>query len=176
MNRNIKLWLMSFTLVTLVVGIQTSAQADGFYIGAGVYESEVDEGGLSDDDTVPAVFVGYTFLDSNFLMLSAELGYYDLGEFGEGNVDIEADAFTLGGVLSIPIGPIFEIYAKLGVASVEAEVEIGTFKDDFDDEEAYYGVGVALDIFDTIDIYVEYIEVDNEIDSEAVGVGVRLAF
>jgi hypothetical protein len=47
---------------------------------------------------VPAAFVGYQFLDTNFLMLCAELGYYDLGETNSNDYKVDASAFTLAGV------------------------------------------------------------------------------
>ncbi len=46
--------------------------------------------------------------------------------------------------------------------------------DDFDASEAFYGAGVALDFFDTIDIYIEYLEFDTKVDSSLIGAGIKL--
>ena len=46
-----------------------------------------------------------SFIDTNFLMLSAELGYYDLGSYDSNDVDVDASAFTLAGVAYYPLGP-----------------------------------------------------------------------
>jgi len=154
----------------------TSANADGFYIGAGAYKTDMSIDEFDDDDYVPAGFLGYQFLDTNVLMLSAELGYYDLGDYSGSDYDVDASAVTLAGVAYLPIGPFFEIYAKAGVASVSVDVDTFGKKDDYDGEEAFGGVGFAFDILDTIDIYVEYLVFDTEVDSEMVGVGVRLDF
>ncbi len=166
--------LPTIWMAVLASTISIGAQAEGFYFGAGAYETEVDIDVLDDSEYVPAGFVGYQFLDTNFLMLSAELGYYDLGDFSKNNVEVESSAFTLAGVAYLPIGPFFEIYVKAGVAAVQAEVEVGGNKEDFDDEELFGGVGFAFDIFDTIDIYAEYLQFDSELDSEMIGVGIRL--
>ncbi|MFT5710921.1 MAG: hypothetical protein ACI8QT_001621 [Halioglobus sp.] len=151
------------------------ASADGFYVGAGVYKADMDIDGF-DDDYAPAGFVGYQFIDSNFLMLSAELGYYDLGAADSKNYKVDASAFTLAGVAYLPIGPFFEVYVKAGVASVSIDVEAFGKKDDFDGEKAFGGVGFAFDLLDTVDIYAEYLVFDTNIDSEMVGVGIRLDF
>ena len=158
--------------LALALAGATSAQAAGLYIGGGAYRADSDVG----DDTVPGGFLGYTFLDTNFVMLSAEVGYYDLGDSSNRNKKVEASAFTAGGVVSLPLGPFFELYAKAGVASAEVKLETSEKKSDKTSEEAYYGVGASLDILDTIDIYVEYLVFDTSINSELAGVGVKLSF
>lgn len=167
--------ILSLALATVLTLWASTSNADGFYIGAGAYKADMDIEGF-DDDYVPAGFVGYQFLDTNFLMLSAELGYYDLGKIDKNDYKVDASAFTLAGVAYLPIGPFFEVYAKAGVASVSIDVKAYGEKDDHDGEEAFGGVGFAFDILDTIDIYAEYLVFDTEIDSEMIGVGIRLDF
>jgi len=162
-------------LATFISVWVSAASADGFYIGAGVYQADMDVQDF-DEDYVPAGFVGYQFVDTNFLMLSAELGYYDLGGTHSKNYQVDASAITLAGVAYLPIGPFFEVYAKAGIASVSADVEIFGQKEDFDGEEAFGGVGFAFDILDTVDIYAEYLLFDTDVDSEIIGVGIRLDF
>lgn len=165
------------TAFALSLALPSTAMAN-FYIGAGVYESENDA--LPTDDTVPAFFLGYNILDTNIFMFSVEAGYYDLGDYsisaGNSKVTSEVDAITLAGVAYLPIGPIFEVYAKAGVSSTSGDVTINGVKKDVDGEEAFGGVGASLDILDTIDVYVEYLVFDNEVESELVGAGVRFAF
>ncbi len=176
MNNITKLLLILLSSFALSVASIQNVFADGLYVGAGVYTVEIEDDIIDDDDTVPAFFVGYNFYDGNLFMLSVEAGYYDLGEASEGSIDIEAEAITLAGVVYFPITPIFEIYGKVGVAEVDVEIE--TPFGDFDDDgsESFVGAGVAFDILDTIDIYAEYLVIDTEIDSELIGVGVRLDF
>ncbi|MFT4519781.1 MAG: hypothetical protein ACI9JM_002178 [Halioglobus sp.] len=154
----------------------STASADGFYIGAGAYQSDMSINDFDDDDYVPAGFVGYQFLDTNFLMLSGELGYYDLGDYDGEGYEVDASAFTLAGVAYLPIGPIFEVYAKAGLAVTSVDVDAQDTKNEFDDEVFFGGVGFSFDILDTIDIYAEYLKFDTEVDSEMFGVGVRLDF
>ena len=154
------------------------AAADGLYLGAGGYLTDIEMESVSDDDITPAAFVGYQFLDSNFLMLSLELGYYDLGaasvSIDDERVSVDASALTAAGVAYLPLGPFIEVYGKLGVGAVEVESRFGDLKESDDSTEVFGGVGVAWDIFDTIDIYAEYLQFDNAVDSKMFGVGIRL--
>lgn len=172
--------LLATTTFILAVNSPLQAHAEGFYIGAGVYQANAEEGDFDDDDVVPAVFAGYNLIDSNIFMMSAEVGYYDLGGYsgtiGSTSYGIDASAFTLAGVGYVPIGPFFEIYAKLGAAFVDIDVEVGSKDGDADGEEVFGGIGASVDVLDTIDIYAEYLMFDTEVDSSIAGIGVRFAF
>lgn len=150
------------------------------YIGAGAYKSETEGVPANDDEEVTAFFLGYNIVDSNIFMFSVEGGYYDLGSFtGTENGDdykSEAEAYTIAGVAYLPVGPFIELYGKVGFAMVEGETVINGDKYSDDGEEAFGGLGMSIDILDTVDIYAEYLVFDNEIESEMAGVGVRLAF
>ncbi|GAB5413860.1 MAG: hypothetical protein Cons2KO_14630 [Congregibacter sp.] len=162
----------------LAIAFTSPVFADGLYFGAGVYQTDLEVAAGSDDDFTPAGFVGYQFLDSNLLMLSAELGYYDLGatsgQLDDISFSADASALTLAGVAYLPIGPFFEVYAKAGVAAVDVETRLGDTRRDDDGTELFGGLGVAFDIFDTIDIYAEYLQFDNAFDSQMIGVGIRI--
>jgi hypothetical protein len=160
------------SLAIAALAFSTTVAADGFYFGGGVYETDVDTREFDDDDNTEAFFLGYNIIDSNVFLLSAELGYYDLGEYDGDKVDIDADAVSLAAVAGIPVGPFIEIYAKAGIAEVNLEVN----GEDFDDSETFVGVGIGFDFFDTIDIYAEYLEFDTEVDTEMVGVGIKFDF
>ncbi|MFT4767843.1 MAG: opacity protein-like surface antigen [Glaciecola sp.] len=157
-----------------------AVQADSLYVGAGAYFTDVEIAAGDEDDITPAGFVGYQFLDSNVLMLSAEVGYYDLGSWSrsldEVSYSVDASALTFAGVAYVPLGPFFEIYAKAGLAAVEVKTRFADMPRTDDDTETFIGAGVALDFFDTVDIYAEYLQFDNQIDSRMVGVGIRFDF
>ncbi len=157
-----------FTLSLL--GMQTNANADGLYFGAGAYLTEANYETLDETDQSLSFLVGYNLIDSNFFLFSVELGAHDLGEYSDGGIEVDADAVSLSAVGGIPIGPFIEIYGKIGVAQVDVKVN----NDDFDGSEAFFAAGIALDILDTIDFYLEYVEFDTEVDSRSIGVGIKL--
>lgn len=172
MNKLTRVAIKTVAVLCLGCGIQSTALADDFYIGAGIYQTNVSLDGLDDNDTTPGFFLGYTFIDSSVFMLSAELGKYDLGESDKGGNDIDADAITLAAVATLPLGPFFELYAKAGLASTNVDVN----GESFDGNDPFTGIGFSFDILDTIDIYAEYLRFDTEVDSEMIGVGLRLDF
>lgn len=184
MNKNrISLKSASYVAGVILALSMVPAQqshADGLYIGAGAYLSDIDIAAGTDDDVTPAGFVGYQFLDTNVLMISAEVGYYDLGA-SSGNREgvayaVDASALTLAGVAYVPLGPFFEVYGKAGVAAVQVDTRIGGESRSRDGTETFIGAGVALDLFDTVDFYLEYIQFDNAINSSMTGIGIRFDF
>jgi hypothetical protein len=161
-----------FAILLLGIGWQSSAQADGFYIGGAAHAVNAEYQGADDTDSTTSLTLGYIFIDSNLLILSAELSRYDLGSFSDGGFDIDSEAVSVGAMAALPLGPFIELYGKLGVASVEVDIN----GQDFDGDENFYGFGLGFDFFDTVDLFVEYLEFDNEIESELVGIGLRLDF
>lgn len=153
-----------------LLGFQSNAAADGFYFGAGVYLGEAKVRTLDDSDSTIGGFIGYHLVDSNIFLLSAELGAYDLGEYSDDGVEVDADAITLSVNAGIPLGPFIELYGKVGIAEVSVEVN----DEDFDGSESFYGAGIGFDFLDTVDIYLEYLEYDTEVDSSQIGVGIKL--
>lgn len=163
-----KIAALAFTF--FLIGFQTNAAADGFYFGAGTYQSEAKVDSLDDSDETLGFLVGYHLIDSSVFMLSAELGSYDLGEYSNDGIDVDADAITLSANAGLPLGPFIELYGKIGIAEVSLDVN----GDSSDGSESFYGAGVAFDILDTIDIYVEYLEFDTRVDSSLIGIGIKL--
>ena len=79
----------------MLFGFQSSAVAQGFYFGGGIFRSDPTYEALAETGATPAAFLGSNCIESNIFMLSAELGYYDPGDHGKDGVDVEADAYTL---------------------------------------------------------------------------------
>ena len=172
-----RIYSVSKTIMLLVATCWvTSASADGFYIGAGAYRTDISIDDFDDNDYAPAAFVGYQFLDTNLLMLSGEVGYYDFGDYESNGNKAEGSAITVAGVAYLPLGPFFEVYAKAGIASAKIELKDSGDRQDFDGEDGFGGIGVAFDILDTIDIYAEYLAFDTKLNSKMYGVCVRLDF
>ena len=164
--------LSIFAITLLGLGWQPAARADGFYIGGAAHVATAEYQDADDTDSTTSLTLGYTLIDSNFLILSAELSRYGLGSFSDSGIDIESEAVSLGAMAALPLGPFIELYGKLGVASVEVEIN----GEDFDGDENFRGVGLGFDFFDTVDLFVEYLEFDNEVDTELLGLGLRLDF
>jgi OOP family OmpA-OmpF porin len=111
----------------------------GFYAGLSIGQSKfpgacdsssgVTLSNCKDTDTAWKIFGGYQFNP----YLAVELGYNDFGRISSdatvsmagstfaGNAKIEATAFELTGVGSLPLGQQFSLYGKLGVYYAETK-------------------------------------------------------
>jgi OOP family OmpA-OmpF porin len=182
-----------------------SAQASaGGYVGASIADAAVEVDGfeetdvgdlgfdVDESDTGFKVFGGYLVGD----FLGFEMAYYDFGtsegdavlDDGEilspGLAQIEATAW--GGFLvgNIPVGPV-GIFAKVGMLSYDAEVEVRAvtdgvgviLSDDVQDEDLAYGMGMTLS-FGAFGLRAEYEAVDvSDIDDVyMISVGAQLNF
>jgi hypothetical protein len=134
------------------------ADADkGFYLGAGVSQTKIDdfgqEFGVGDvddfeiDDTTWKVIAGFRLLN----WLAIEANYVDLGsqdtEVAGVGFDADASAITAYGIGIVPVGPI-DLFGKIGVARWEVDgsfrgVTINDLEEDNGTEFAY-GAGVQL--------------------------------
>lgn len=158
-------------LAFLMVCASGMASADGFYLGAGAYTTEVDDAingvAVDDEDTILAAFVGWRPIE----LLGVEAGYYDLGQYDVGVNHLDAQAYTLAGVLTLDIGPV-GVYGKAGAAYLDLEIN-GTGYDERD-TEPFAALGAYVDVMDMVYVYAEYMQVQAEVDVDMIGVGVRL--
>lgn len=165
-----------FIAAVLCLGASV-ASAEGLYVGGALYTSKVDDAihgvSIDDRDTVPSVFVGYRF--NNYV--AAEAGYYDLGKYSDNLVKFEARAATLAAVGVLPLG-LVDVYGKLGLAYIDAKSEAlnGLLRDRDKGTEAFAALGVALNLGEHVDLFVEYQLFDYDARIDMLGVGVRFAF
>ena len=116
----------SIALFSMIAG---SAWADdGLTLGASIGHANIEDGdntlSFDADDTGYKLFANYTF--ANYFAI--EGGYIDFGEpsddvLGQRGV-IDADGWTLYGVGALPLSDSFDLFAKAGVISWDAEATI----------------------------------------------------
>lgn len=119
-----RLLLLPFLAAALAGPAQ--AQTQGAYFGAGALHASTDNardfavtfGGTGADKTAQGfkVYGGYLWNQ-----VGIEAGYYDLGTYEVRNGaaktdDFEVSAFTVSGVIALPMGAGFTFNAKAGVA------------------------------------------------------------
>jgi hypothetical protein len=177
-------------LAALIFVLALPAQADGtgFFLAGGLNYNAIDDTFDKDDFTSPEDFESvYDDSSEGFNLgggwrfnkwLAVDAAYWDFGEFrsdrdpitGEKD-NLDATVITLGGIASVPLW-IFDIYARGGAAFWDLE------GDRFDDDgtDLYYGVGAAVNIFGSLDIYLEAVRFDMETDLNSIGLGLRFTF
>jgi hypothetical protein len=159
-----------------MAGAQTQTETSGFYVGGGVGQfnagiddvDDIDEtvDGWDDDDTAYKFFAGYRM--NRFV--SFELDYINLGEPSGSvvpgfNVDASVDGFAPYVIGTIPLGPYFELYGRLGYFFYDANVGVEDELDnrvqfDEESEDLVYGAGIGANIGEKLNVRFEYEKFD----------------
>jgi OOP family OmpA-OmpF porin len=147
----------------------------GFYTGAGVgeYNVKIDDvedigplvGDFDESDTSYKIFAGYRFNP----YFSAELDYIDLGKpestVAGFPIQTKTDGWAPYAVGTLPLG-IFEVYAKAGWLFYDVDVDIDNDNDNFNASDSgdnfVYGAGVGVNLFEHLNVRLEYEEIDIE--------------
>jgi len=157
---------------------QQQEEVAGFYAGGGIgqfnasiddvddVDATVDE--WDDDDTAYKLFAGYRLNP----YLGFELAYVNLGEPSGAvvpgfNVDAAIDGFAPYVVGTIPLGPWFEIYGRLGYYFYDATygadtTGFGRIEVDEESEDLVYGAGIGANIGEKLNLRFEYEKFDLE--------------
>jgi OmpA-OmpF porin, OOP family len=173
-------------LAVAALAAAMSAQAQdnesGFYAGAGVgtFDVEIDDFDDVDDtidrydsdDTAWKVFGGWRMNP----YLAFELAYVNLGSpddeiLPDTDLTIETDGFAPYVVGTLPIGDWFEVFAKAGYYwyDIEAQIStpIGSLSEDDSDSTFTWSAGVGLNIFERVNIRLEYEQFDFDTSDDA---------
>ncbi|WP_111265453.1 outer membrane beta-barrel protein [Marilutibacter maris] len=135
---------------------QAADNQRGFYAGAGVGQSLVDEGRYDDEDTAFSAFGGYQF--NRYFALEA--GYADFGELESRDVggDLEASSGYLVAVGSVPFGANLSGYAKAGLHRWDLDSALPAVIGGRDDSgtDPTYGIGLQYRFNDSLALRGEY--------------------
>lgn len=141
------------TLALIAAAPQAQAADNGFYLGAGLTQTEFDTDFGSDslDDNSYKLIAGFRPLD----WLAFEANYIDLGSASDAGASLDATAVT-GSVLFLKEFAIVDLYARAGLAHWKLDASLaGIGSDSESGNEFTYGVGVGLH-FGSIGVRAEY--------------------
>jgi OOP family OmpA-OmpF porin len=160
--------LIAASLVVAAGALSSTVMAQG-YIGVGIGQSDfkVDCAGTTScdkKDTGAKVYGGYMFAP-NF---GVEAAYFDLGkakatgsepDIGSFSASIKADGYALYGVAMAPLDN-FNVYAKLGVASVKGKAEVSGSLGSLSHSQRHtgfaWGVGAGYEFTKNFGLRLEY--------------------
>lgn len=118
------------------------------YLGAGIGQSNAD---ISANDLGAVDFdkkdMGWKIFGGlRATMFGAELEYIDFGKPNGSDSEVDYKGLAAYGLVYLPLPlPMLDIYAKAGIAKVDADVAVtGLGSGSFDDSKFTYGVGVQL--------------------------------
>lgn len=123
---------------------QAAAADNGFYLGAGITETnfdiEVDGDSEDFDDNGFKIIAGIRPLD----WLAVEANYIDLGGYDEpGLLDVDSSVFSVSALFLAEVG-IVDLYARAGMARWDTEFTVPAGRVSDDGWEPTYGVGVGV--------------------------------
>jgi hypothetical protein len=181
--RKLLLVLIASGILTLGTSLAL-ADGTGFFIAGGGNFAELDasfEDDLEDDleaffdDSATGYNIGAGYRFSKWL--AVDVAYWDLGEFKSDTLDnglklkYDTSMWTAGGIVSVPLW-ILDVYGRAGAAMWDADSRYF----DSDGTDLYYGAGVALNVFGSLDLYAEYVRFDTDEAIDSFGLGLRLTF
>jgi OOP family OmpA-OmpF porin len=135
---------------------QAAAADNGFYIGAGITQTEfdIDDIGSGElDDNSFKVIAGFRPLD----WLAVEANYIDLGSLDDSGVELDTSVITLS-ALFLKEFAVLDIYARAGMANWKADASVagpGGGSIDDDGWEPTFGVGIGAH-FGSLGLRAEY--------------------
>lgn len=157
------------TLLGLTLAMPAHA---GAYLGAGVGISDYNDSLWSVEDGVNetgwTVFAGYQF--NRYLAL--ETAWVDLGTVNAGNASLETKGLSVQGIGSIPVGPAFSLFGKVGTFTWDQDARIGTARDSNSGTDLAWGYGFAARFFENrlgLRVGWERYESDNDADFISLG-------
>jgi hypothetical protein len=132
---------------------QAAAADNGFYLGAGITQTEFDVDDIGEgelDDNSFKLIVGFRPLD----WLAIEANYIDLGGESSGGDSLDATATTVS-ALAIAEFAVIDLYARAGLANWNVDVGSGGFEFDDDGWDPVFGVGIGAH-FGSLGLRAEY--------------------
>ena len=167
------------TLAALLLA--PAAYADsGFFIGGAYGTLDIDESGSSfDEDSAPyKIMAGYIF-DMPVIDIAIEAAYNDFGT-QDGDVLLVPAELDATGYSAFVVGGLdwglFGMFAKLGITSWDADLDIGGLSDSESGSDPAYGLGMRL-TFSSVEARLEYELFDFDgVDVDMVSLGVLWRF
>lgn len=161
------------------------ADGQGLYLGGGIYYGVVSENvditgdgkvKIKDNSTSFNLELGWRFNK----WFSIDGGYTNLGSYKDsddtlGKAEVSADAWKLGAMGSLPIW-IIDLYARGGAAWWNDETKDALGKETDNGRGWYYGLGLAFNLGESLDIFLEWQRYDFDFNTDTVGAGVRFTF
>jgi len=153
-----------------------AADDGGFYVGAGVGQFSVDEGGFDESDTGYKLFGGWMFNK----YIGGELEYIDGGTVEDSGFGIDTTALNVSLKGNWPVTEQFDVYGKVGYFFWDADIDSSGDSSQESNEsgsDLSWGIGAGYDFTENFGIVGEWqwFQIE-EADAEMMSVGVVWKF
>ena len=159
---------------------------NGFYLGSSIGHASLTEDFEAFD--VDAESVAYRFIAGWQFneFLSIEGGYHNFGRFEDSftvdgepvDLNLEADGFTFGGTLSLPLTQTFSLYGRGGAFFWDGDANVNSIIEARPEESnPYYGGGAKVAITEKLDLVGDWTRYElDSTDSDVVSIGFTFRF
>jgi hypothetical protein len=159
-----------------VTGAASTATAES-YLGGSIGKADYNENLWSiednQNDTGWKFFGGYHF--NRYLGLEA--AWVDLGKVDYQGASIETSGVALEGIGSLPIGPMFSIFAKLGAIAWDQDTRKAGRHDDDQGVNPAWGYGGEARFLDKrLGIRIEWERFKSDVDADLISLGASYHF
>lgn len=171
--------------VLLLVPLPAFADS-GFVLAGSIGSSTLDESfegfGIDTSTTAWRFTAGWQF--SDYFTLDA--GYHNFGQFDQrfdlgdaiAIVSVEADGYTVGATLGLPVGENLTLFARGGAFIWEAEARLDNRNFDFpEDTNPYYGAGADFKVTRRLSLVGDWTRYElDAAESDVISLGFRYRF
>ena len=140
--------LLGVCALGLLLSLPTTAFAgseSGFYLGAGLGQTDVEISDFDESDSAYKIFGGYNFGVVPLIDLAVEASYVDFGNPESGPLGVDVTGLNAFGLAGFKVGPI-GLFAKAGMVAWDAELSVGAFREDENGTDFAYGAGARFQI------------------------------
>jgi len=141
-----------------------AAQPQTFYAGIDGGRTEVSNDDFKENSY--GAFFGYNVTTG----FAVEAGYRRLGEDERRGYKASADAFTLSGVGTLPVGERFNVFGRIGITELDTRVRTGGVKAFNGSGRAVIGVGVGYAFTEKVAGRLEFQKTGSDIRNLSAGV------
>lgn len=156
--------IAAMTALLVASSAAFAAQPNTFYAGVDAGKTHV-----SNDDfkeTSYGVFAGY-HVTTGF---AVEAGYRRMGEDERSGYKASADAYSLSGVGTLPVGESFNVFGRVGLTQLDTRARVGNIKDFNGTVRGLIGVGVGYAFTPKVSGRVEFQKTGSDIRNLSAGV------
>lgn len=141
------------------VSVPAAARDSAVYAGGGVGYYRIDgEDFLTEDDDLKdnrsgiKAFVGTNIND----VFGLEAAYVDFRDSADGPITLEAEGYTVGATVGVPLDDSVRLYGKIGQLFWDSTASLGDLSASRDGDDPFVGVGVRFGESPGVGVKVEY--------------------
>jgi hypothetical protein len=161
--------LATFITAAVLGGASSIALAElnepGFYVGGAVGSVSIDESDFDDNSDVNQLYAGVRFNP----VLGLEVSRMDFGDYGGDAVSADTDGYGLALTGHLPFNDRFALYGKVGQFWWDTDTEVLGFRQSFDGEEPFVGVGALLSLSEHLNLDISYQRMDVDLEEDEIG-------